>query len=205
MKAVRFFLPLCLVVFAFNLYAQNPPKQPRARVDTTGTLEFSLPTVRIEEEFASEEDREAYYEKLKNLEKLKKYVEKLYPLAKECSRIINEVNADLEKTQDPDKRKKYMKKLEKELFKKYEKPLKSMSPTQGKILVKLINRECGASAYKLIEEYKSSEAAVFWQLVGKIFTIDLKAEYDRNKEQVLEAIIREIERGENGQFKVTVQ
>ena len=213
MKTIIYFLfiPFCLIA-TNGLFAQEnggvspsaTTKPVRARVDTTGTPEFYIPTVRIEDEFSSEADRAEYYEKLKNYERLKQYVKKVYPLAKACSGVINDVNRNLENTQDPKQRKKYMKRLEKELFQKYEKQLRSLTITQGKILIKLINRECGASAFNLIEEYKSSGAAVAWQLVAKIFGADLKDQYDRNKEQVIETIIREIERGDAGNFKVTM-
>lgn len=110
--------------------------------------------------------------------RLKRHVTKVYPYAKEASRIIDEINtitADLDKKR---KQKKYLKKLEKDLKKTFEDELKKLTISQGKILTKLLHRETGLTTHQLIKKYKSGLSAGIYQLVGKRFGYNLKKGYD---------------------------
>ncbi len=134
--------------------------------------------------------------------RLRRNVEIVYPLAKKCAIVINEVNAKLAETQTERERDKYLDRLEKELFERYQGEITQLTVTQGKILIKLIHRETGSRAYDLIEEYKNKRSAGVWQLVAKVFGTDLKLEYDKEKEVHIEAIVRELEAGRLHDFKV---
>ena len=80
------------------------------------------------------------------------------------------------------KKEKYINQMQKELFNIYEEPLKKMSISQGRLLIKLIDREIGKSSFKIIKDYKSGITAGFWQGIAKIFGNDLKSRYDANGE-----------------------
>ncbi|MCS7086973.1 MAG: DUF4294 domain-containing protein [Bacteroidia bacterium] len=134
--------------------------------------------------------------------RLRRNVELVYPLAKKCAAVINDINAKLAVTPNERERDKYLDRLEKELFERYQGEITQLTVTQGKILIKLIHRETGSRAYDLIEEYKSKRSAGMWQLVAKVFGTDLKLEYDPNKEAHIEAIVRELEAGKLNDFKV---
>ena len=83
------------------------------------------------------------------------------------------------------------------LFEMYEKPLRNMTISQGKLLIKLIDREIGRSSYKIIRDYKNGITAGFWQGVAKIFGNDLKKGYDPNGEdRVTEYLVSQWESGE---------
>lgn len=110
--------------------------------------------------------------------RLKRYVTKVYPYAKEASRIIDEINtitADLDKKR---KQKKYLKKLEKDLKATFEDELKKLTISQGKILTKLLHRETGLTTHQLIKKYKNGLSAGIYQMVGKRFGYNLKKGYD---------------------------
>ena len=77
-------------------------------------------------------------------------------------------------------RSRYIDDVEKELFRLFEKDIRSMTISQGALLMRLIDRECGKSPYDLIKTYESGFVASFWQLVAKLFSQDLKARYDPN-------------------------
>jgi len=141
-----------------------------------------------------------YQRQWNNYLELRRKVRKVYPLAKECARIINQVNHDLQGITNKEERKKYLKRLEKELFEKYEDTIWDLTISEGKILVKLINRETGSTAYELIEEYKSTASARFWQLIAKVFGGDLKLRYDPEKERAIEMIVQQIENGEDSDW-----
>jgi len=110
--------------------------------------------------------------------RLKRHVTKVYPYAKEASRIIDEINtitADIDKKR---KQRKYLKKLEKDLKSTFEDELKKLTISQGKILTKLLHRETGLTTHQLIKKYKSGFSAGLYQLVGKRFGYNLKQGYD---------------------------
>ncbi|MBR3440349.1 MAG: DUF4294 domain-containing protein [Bacteroidales bacterium] len=95
------------------------------------------------------------------------------------------------------KKEKYIGQMQKELFEAYEKPLKSMSISQGRLLIKLIDREIGRSSYKIIKDYKSGITAGFWQGVAKIFGNDLKSAYDpKGDDKMTEYLVEKWRRGE---------
>ncbi len=88
-------------------------------------------------------------------------------------------------------REKFIRNFEKDLFKDFEKPLRSMSISQGKLLLKLIDREIGQSSHSIIRSYRGGMAAGFWQGIAKLFGSDLKKPYDKFGEdrQVEELVI----------------
>ena len=78
-----------------------------------------------------------------------------------------------------------MARVQKELFDVFEKQMRSMTVSQGALLMKLIDREVGKSSYDIIKDYKNGMAAGFWQGVAKIFGTDLRKPYDPEGEDAL--------------------
>jgi hypothetical protein len=102
-----------------------------------------------------------------------------YPYAKRAALIINDINGHLATLTTEAQRKEYLKSREKELKKEFEAPLTNMTVYEGKILMKLINRETGNNCYNLIKEYKGGITARVYQTVAFFFDSDLKQPYDR--------------------------
>ena len=95
------------------------------------------------------------------------------------------------------KKEKYINQMQKELFNVYEQPLKNMSISQGRLLIKLIDREIGKSSFKIIKDYKSGITAGFWQGIAKIFGNDLKSRYDpEGDDKITEYLVEKWRRGE---------
>jgi hypothetical protein len=118
-----------------------------------------------------------------------------YPYAKKASVVINDINAHLANVTDPDIRKQYLKSREKELRKEFTEPLTNLSVYQGKILMKLINRETGNNCYQIIKEYKGGFTARIYQTVAFFFDTNLKQPYDANGDDAdMEKIVKEVER-----------
>lgn len=94
-------------------------------------------------------------------------------------------------------REKYLKQYEKDLFKTFERPLRNLTFTQGRMLLRLIDRELGLTSFYIIKDYRGKAAAGFWQGVAKIFGADLKTPYDRfGQDKELEELIQIYQRGE---------
>lgn len=112
------------------------------------------------------------------------------PYAKLIAFELNKTNKKLATLPGDKERKKYLSLYEKEVLKKYEPELKKMNINQGKMLLKLIDRECNQSPYELIKAYRGSFTAFFWQGVARLFGSNLKSEYDgRDKDKIVERII----------------
>lgn len=118
-----------------------------------------------------------------------------FPYAKRAGLVMNDVNAHLVGITKPEDRKRYIKSREKELKKEFADPLTNLSVYQGKVLMKLINRETGNNCYEIIKEYKGGFIARFYQTVAFFFGSNLKQPYDKNgEEREMEKIVQEVER-----------
>ena len=90
----------------------------------------------------------------------------------------------------------HLKRMEKELFAQYKPELKKMTLSQGKLLIKLIDRECNQSSYHLVKAFLGSFRAGFWNLFAGMFGASLKTEYDpKGKDALTERIVVLVESG----------
>lgn len=123
-------------------------------------------------------------------------VKKVYPLAVEARKLLDEYEPRYNALENDRDKRKLMKELEKELLDKHKEELKKWSISDGRILLKLINRETERTPYTLIKDFRGSFSATFWQGIAKLFKNDLKAEYDPDDEdKMLEEIVVLIELG----------
>jgi len=123
-------------------------------------------------------------------------VKKVYPYSIVIRDMLDEVNRNLANYPDEKKRKEYLKKVEKDAFRDYEDDMRRMSITQGRILIKLVDRETQNTSYELIKQYRSGVTATFWQGIARVFGTNLKDKYDPDGEDfMIELIIYEIEMG----------
>ncbi len=126
-------------------------------------------------------------------EKLKRDVMKVYPYAVIAAQTLQNINDGVAQIEKKRLRKKYIKTRERELKENFKDPLKNLTITQGKILVKLIQRETGTNCYYLIKELKSGFSASYWQFIGGFLGYDLKIEYDPKIDEDIESILIAIE------------
>ena len=125
-------------------------------------------------------------------------VKKVYPYAILAAAKLKEYDKVMEKMTDEDLKKAFLKVCEKDLRNEFEDELKDLSISQGKVLMKLIDRETGKTTYDLVKQLRGSFRAAMWQTVARIFGHDMKSEYDANIEDIM--IERAIKLVENGQF-----
>jgi hypothetical protein len=128
--------------------------------------------------------------------RLVRNVKKTYPYAKIAGKKMKDYNKMIAGKSEAEK-KRLMAKAEKELVDQFEKDIRNMTFTQGHILLKLIDRETGNTSYQIIKEMRGSLSATLWQSLAKVFSTDLKAEYDPDgDDKQVEEIVQLIERGE---------
>ena len=122
-------------------------------------------------------------------------VKKTLPIAKEARRLLVHAYDTCQVMSDKQQRK-YFKELEKQLWAKYKPTLKKFNYRQGKLLIRLIDRECSKPSYSLIREFMGSTRAFFWQSFAKLFGCTLKAEWEPDgKDKELEDICIQVEQG----------
>ncbi len=110
---------------------------------------------------------------------------------------MNEINAKLVGVTDKKQRKAIIRSREKDLRKQFTSKLTDLSIYQGKVLMKLINRQTGNNCYEIISEYKGSFTAGFYQTIAIVFGTNLKQAFDVTNNQMdhdIELIAREVER-----------
>ncbi|MFM7645836.1 MAG: DUF4294 domain-containing protein [Sphingomonadales bacterium] len=119
-----------------------------------------------------------------------------YPYAREAGSTINQINLELENVSSKKDRRTLIKAKEKELRQQFTEPLTNLSVYQGKILMKLINRQTGNNCYDILKEFKGNINARLYQTIAFFFGGNLKQDWDlaQNKtDRDIENIIREID------------
>jgi hypothetical protein len=122
---------------------------------------------------------------------------KTYPYALIAKEKINEADSILATRKlNKREREKFIQQFEMRLFNEFEKPLRKMTFSQGKLLLKLIDREIGQSSYSIIKSYRGGAAAGFWQGIAKIFGSDMKKPYDKfGDDKLTEELVQMYKRG----------
>ena len=129
-------------------------------------------------------------------ERLVSNIKRVYPYAVMVRYRLIQVNMDLQNIKNEKERKEYLKTVEKNVFANYEGDIQQMTITQGRLLIKLIDRETQNTSFELIKEYRGKLTAAFWQGIARIFGTNLKEEYDGyGDDALIELIIRDIEAG----------
>ena len=156
----------------------------------------TLPEVEIKEVMVYAHPRFPRKSDFRKYERLIYNLKKVYPYALIVRSRLARVDDDMRNINNEIDRKEYLKKVEKDVFAEYEGAIRDMTITQGRLLIKLIDRETLNTSYTLIKDYRGKIAAAFWQGIARIFGTNLKEEYDPYGEDALiESIILEIDAG----------
>lgn len=175
--------------------AVKEPQSPslyRAIVQNGDTMPYvSLREVKVSATrvFTSKEDEYKF-------KKLKRDVKKVYPYALMAEVMLKEYSNQL-KELPRRKQDAFIKKAEQEMKKEFEDELKGLTITQGKILMKLIDRQTGYTTYALVKKLRGSFSAFMWQSMARMFDSSMKSEYDpQGEDRMIEEIIIMIENGD---------
>ncbi len=133
----------------------------------------------------------------KKYDRLSVNIKKVHPYSIIIKNIFTETEFVLRSMKNNKERKKYIDEKEKELMREFEDDIKDMTYSQGRILIKLIDRETKHTSYELVKHFKGNMSAFFWQSVAKLFQTDLKYEYDpEGTDKYIEEIVSQIENGQ---------
>ncbi|MBP6429814.1 MAG: DUF4294 domain-containing protein [Bacteroidales bacterium] len=127
--------------------------------------------------------------------KLIRNVKKTYPFAKQAGKLLESYSIAM-KDKPEKQRKGLMKQAEEEINLKFGNTLKKLSRSQGKVLIRLVDRETGSDSYTIVKELRGSFRAFFYQSLGKIFGYNLRSKYNpqqNDEDRIIEKIIYAIE------------
>lgn len=157
--------------------------------DTVGVCNLSPVVVVAERVFPDSKTAMKYY--------LLRYdVKVAYPYAVMASATFRQCEATLLTMNSESEKRQYLRKMDEELKEQYKADLKKLSPEEGRILMKLINRETGTTSYEMVKELRGSFSAFMWQSVARLFGNNMKATYDADGEdKEIENIVQLIQTG----------
>lgn len=156
--------------------------------DSIETMVFKDVYIYPKQTFRNTKEEEKYYKLIRDVKKTLPYAKLIYNTLIETYEYIEPLP---EKEQEE-----HLKRMEKELFDEYKPILKKMSLSQGKLLIRLVDRECNQTSYELIKTFLGSFRAGFWNLFASIFGASLKTEWDpEGKDAAAERIVQMVEMG----------
>lgn len=158
----------------------------------------TIPTVTLRSAEVSGDRRAGSRRYRRKWSKLQRNVVKTYPYAHVAGQLITAYNEELKLLETEAEREAYMDRCEDDLKAEFEGDLRKMTTSQGRVLIKLIDRQTGQTSYDLIRDLKSGFTAFMWQGVAKLFSTDLKSNYDPVNDEydgMIEEIVELIEAG----------
>ncbi len=159
--------------------------------DTTMWIVMNPIIVYPNERFRNKKDEEFYWKTVRD-------VKKTLPYAKLINRTLQETYEYLQTFDTKKEKDAYLKKFEKQLYAQYKPIMKKFTKNQGKIMIKLVNRETNQNSYNIVKAFMGTFRAGFWQTFGRFFGVNLKAEYRPQKDKndaLIERICVRVEQG----------
>ena len=124
-------------------------------------------------------------------------VKKVLPIAKEARQMLIETTEFLDMLPDEKSKEEHIKRVEDDIFRTYKPKMKKLTYSQGKLLIKLIDRECHSSSYDMIKAFMGPLRAGFWQVFAWGFGASLKKEYDpHGVDRLTERVVLMVEAGQ---------
>ena len=175
----------------------RPTFEPKVRMGKVLDGKDSIPYVELnnvyvypEPTFTDPRQRAAYNRLVRN-------VKKVLPIAKEANRILVETYDYLQTLPNKKAKDQHLKFVEKSIREEYTPRMKKLSYQQGKLLIKLVYRECGNSAYGTLNAILGPVRAGFWQAFAWTFGASLTKKYDPNGvDKITERVVRQVESGQ---------
>ena len=133
-------------------------------------------------------------EAVKKHYKLRNDIYAVYPYALASASMFKEIKTNLDKLDSRSDRKHYLKTMEKKLNSTFKEPLKNLTVDQGRVLIKLVDRQTGQNCFSIIRELKNGFTALMWQTAGLFFNDNICKRYDpTGEDHEVESIVIDLE------------
>lgn len=140
--------------------------------------------------FKSEKERRAYNRLVYN-------VKKVLPIAQQVNGLIEETYETLEMLPTQKEKNAHISAVERDIKETYTPQMKKLTYSQGKLLIKLVDRECNQSSYEIVQAFFGPTKATFYQIFAWTFRASLKKEYHPDDEdKLIERVVRQVETGQ---------
>ena len=200
MRRLTLFLLLCCaadILAQEDVSAGDPTFVPTVKVgkvldrgDSIQYMEMSNVYVYPGLEFKNKRQQESYMRLVKN-------VKAVLPLAKDARYLLIETAEFLETLPNKKAKEEHMKRVEKSIYKEYKPKMKKLTYSQGKLLIKLVNRECNSSSYDIVKAFMGPIRAGFWQAFAWTFGASLKKQYKPDTtDRFTEVVVLMVESGQ---------
>lgn len=179
--------PLRVKIFEGKYHTLDPETG-----DTVLVLVFNEITVYPELKFKNKKDEEFFWRTVRN-------VKRTLPYAKLIAETIVETYEYIETLPTEKERNAHLKRMEKEVFDQYKPVFKKFTKEQAKVLIKLVKRETDQSSYQILKAFLGSFRAAFWQGFGRLFGVNLKSDFnpEKNKDDaIIDRIATQVEQGQ---------
>ena len=158
--------------------------------DSIQYVEYNYVYVYPEITFKSQRQKQAYMRLVNN-------VKKTLPLAKEVRMLLTETAEYLETLPNKKAKEAHMKRVEQDIVRTYKPQMKKLTYSQGKLLIKLVDRECNSTAYEAMQAFLGPVRSGFWQAFAWMFGASLKKGFDaEGADRLTERIILMVEAGQ---------
>ncbi len=191
MRSFVAILTIILIILTFECLGQQTVVIDGLTIPAIVTLDgeplpnWVIPEVVIfpKRKFKNKKDYRQYQRMIRNLKIV-------YPYATIAKDMLKDMNEQLLQLKTKREKEEFIDQTEKEIRDEFEKQLVKLTISQGKMLIKLIDRETGKTSYELVKELKGSFSAGFWQAVARIFGSNLKSEFDaEGEDKILNELI----------------
>ena len=170
-------MTVILVMACFNLLAQKSPPLPEDYFVIEGDTIINS-SIELKEVVLFQPLRFYNYDEAKRYVILRERTFRVYPYAKMAADRLNILTGRLEQIKSKRKRRKYLKRLENFIYDEFEKELKKLSRSQGRILIKLVHRQTGETTHQLVKDLRNGWRAFIYQTTASLFKLSLKDTYD---------------------------
>lgn len=188
---------LILLTISLSAFAQTSSKERIEQIVIDGVVVSALITEQdtimvadLEEVSVSSPKNFKNNAERKRYRKYRYYANKVYPYATEAIKIFREVDY-VTKNMNSRKRKKHIKRLNKQLKKEFKKPLRNLTKTQGKILIKMIEKELDTPFYTLVKSLRGGFTASYWNQLGKFNGYNLKEGYIEGQDPLMDMVLHD--------------
>ncbi len=206
-RSMKIFLALVFTLMCFLSHAQvkdTLPSNGKGDVQTKVTVDGrvypaiiteqgdTMILVDIDDISVTSLRKFANDEEYKKYQKFRRYAATVFPYAKEAIRIFRETEYASQHLSKKE-RKKRLKELDKQLTAEFEEPLKGLTKLQGKIMIKMIEKELDQNMYDLIKGVKGGFTAFYWHHFSKLYSYDLKEGYNEGDYPILDAVLSDFD------------
>ena len=198
LKSIRCSKVLFLYAFYASVVIPSFSQKDTSRITLNAQVvgKDTLPVVILKPyDVAEKPDPDAMY-KLNKINRMIVNVKTVLPYARLAKTTLHQIESALDTMKNEKDKKAYVKKLETDLKARFSDELKNLNVDQGRILIKLIDRETGNTTYALVKELRGGLSAFLWQSVARLFGNNLKTKYDSlGEDKAIENVIRQLDSG----------